>query len=169
MKLKFKNKIFEINSNFSYYKCLDTLKQCDGFKYNKTDKCYEIKSTISNYKKVCFLIKRKEFYNYVNELIKKKQSSNPKPSINLNIKTKFPFLYNFQIESIQKFLNSSYNASLLSLDAGLGKSITSLCIMELLKADKIFIICPATLKHQWKEEILKWFKNVSETDITIIE
>jgi SNF2 family DNA or RNA helicase len=47
--------------------------------------------------------------------------------------------------------------SFLADECGLGKSIQSLLAVEAQKALPCLIICPATLKPTWRNEILKWF------------
>lgn len=166
MKIKFKDEFFETDFNKGYYEILYKLRQCEEFNYNEIEKYYEIKATILNYWKLKPIINNKVFDNYVNKLIKEKKS---KPKPNLNIKTTFPFLYDFQIETIKKAVTNKHKGFLISLDAGLGKTITALCIMKLKQANKVFIMCPASLKQQWKEEILKWFPKFINENITIIE
>lgn len=58
-----------------------------------------------------------------------------------------------------------YKKVILALDMGLGKSAISAKTIS--DHEKTLIICPATLKINWKREILKWTK-ISKNDIVII-
>jgi len=69
--------------------------------------------------------------------------------------------YNFQKEAIN-FVNQK-DASLLALDMGLGKTI---CVIGYINAvptvNKVLVICPASLKVNWKREMEKWLvRNLS--------
>jgi SNF2 family DNA or RNA helicase len=60
--------------------------------------------------------------------------------------------------------------SLLADDMGLGKTIQAIAVTQLIKKEfgieKVLIICPTSLKYQWKTEIIK-FTGID--DITVIE
>ncbi len=56
------------------------------------------------------------------------------------------------------FLNE-IGSGLLCDSPGLGKSLMSLTVTLLNKSQKNLIVCPASLKLQWEEEIHKWVKN----------
>jgi len=60
--------------------------------------------------------------------------------------------------------------TLLADDMGLGKTIQAIAVTQLMKKElgieKVLIICPTSLKYQWKTEIIK-FTGVD--DITVIE
>lgn len=45
---------------------------------------------------------------------------------------------------------------LISDDMGLGKSLEALLVISELRAFPALIICPASLKHNWRREIAKW-------------
>ncbi len=63
-------------------------------------------------------------------------------------------LYDFQRVGT-KFLAEN-NGAILADDMGLGKTITSIAACDHINASKILVICPATLKINWKNEIQKW-------------
>ena len=75
----------------------------------------------------------------------------------------------FKLTQIQergiKFLTTR-KKGILSLEMGLGKTITSIVAAIEANYKKILIICPASLKTQWKSEIMRY---ENENDITIVE
>ena len=72
-------------------------------------------------------------------------------------------LFGFQ-EIGAGFLVTS-KSSLLGDEPGCGKSIQSIATVLIRDAKKILILCPSTLKLNWKDEIEKWTKN--KTSIVI--
>jgi SWI/SNF-related matrix-associated actin-dependent regulator 1 of chromatin subfamily A len=69
-----------------------------------------------------------------------------------------------QIEAIQKLLKN--NRFILADDMGLGKTASAISAAVLNDSKKILIICPASLKTNWKKEILQVVD--CEDDISII-
>lgn len=63
-------------------------------------------------------------------------------------------LFNFQKKGVS-FLEE-IESGLLGDEPGLGKSIQSLAVTLLNNSQKNLVVCPASLKLQWKEEIYKW-------------
>ncbi len=61
--------------------------------------------------------------------------------------------------------NFLYNAkkALLADDMGLGKTVQAIFACEEIKAEKILVICPNSLKSNWKKEIEKWTPQRSVT------
>lgn len=80
-------------------------------------------------------------------------------------------LFEYQKDAILWRL--SRNRYLDSLDAGLGKTIISICVFTHLylnnKIDSIFILTPIGLSYQWKKEILDSVNVFTEEDIIIID
>lgn len=86
-------------------------------------------------------------------LARKRRQLNTKFEMDLQDYSLFNLgLYQHQKESIQKML---YNKrTILTLRMGLGKTICALyCCKVLSNAQRIIIVCPNSLKHQWKREI----------------
>lgn len=53
---------------------------------------------------------------------------------------------------------------------GVGKTIQAIGIMQLFSADwPLIIICPASLKYPWRDEILKWLPHIKPKDIQIFK
>lgn len=71
-----------------------------------------------------------------------------------------PWLDCIQVETrmSEKF---SGGGAILGLDMGLGKTITSLAVSDVIKANSVLIVCPASLKYNWAEEIEKWLPDKS--------
>ena len=65
--------------------------------------------------------------------------------------------YQYQREGI-KFLATQKNV-ILADDMGLGKTLQSLSATVLIKAKKVLIVCPASAKYNWAEEIEKFIPN----------
>ena len=88
-----------------------------------------------------------------------------------NLFLRFSELYSFQKKAIKKAVNlyhSGYSGFNLFFDVGLGKTITSLSIMDnIAKRKQVLILCPKSLRQQWKNEILK-FDFALEKNIVII-
>jgi len=68
-----------------------------------------------------------------------------------------------QIEAVEKLVNNK--KFILADDMGLGKTTAAVIASIVLKSKKILIICPASLKLNWKREI----ENYSKEKISIIE
>lgn len=75
-------------------------------------------------------------------------------------------LYKFQRKSVAKMIaqKTCYNGS----DMGNGKSLTALVATLLTNPYQILIVCPATLKFNWKNEILK-HTNIPKEEIFILD
>lgn len=73
-------------------------------------------------------------------------------------------LYDHQTEFLKSYLpnkiKNHLRGYLLSFEQGLGKTITSICLMEGLKKERIVIICPKnTMMETWNAHLIKFFKN----------
>ena len=64
-------------------------------------------------------------------------------------------LYYFQKDAIQSFFQSDRNR-LISLSPGLGKTIVSILIHDLLKSRRTLVVAPLILLKTWKSEIESW-------------
>lgn len=96
-------------------------------------------------------------------LIAEKRSSDPVFSNSL-IRTK---LFPYQKEGILFALKAG--RCLLADDMGLGKTIQAIAAVELMEKEKmiskVLIVCPTSLKYQWKTEIEKF----SDKSVTVVE
>lgn len=66
-----------------------------------------------------------------------------------------PKLYDFQNEDLNTLISLDGNA-LLAHEMGLGKTIISICYAEYSKSYPALVICPASVKYQWQDEMSKW-------------
>ena len=64
-------------------------------------------------------------------------------------------LYPYQIKTINFAANRE--KAIIALEQGLGKTIISIFLFKILKSKKILIIAPASLKLNWKREIIDCF------------
>lgn len=69
------------------------------------------------------------------------------------IKTKCPYLYDFQVDGVMQLLNGK---KLLSDEVGLGKTVTTIAYINIKDYKKVLIVCPVALKKQWQNEIKKF-------------
>ncbi len=79
-----------------------------------------------------------------------------KKDIEMNFKTP---LFNYQKIGVA-FMLKAKNC-ILGDEPGLGKTIQSITVAEHNKANKVLVLCPASLKENWHEEIKKWTKRKS--------
>lgn len=56
---------------------------------------------------------------------------------------------------------------IFNLDTGLGKSFCAIEVMRLRKANNILIVCPASVKLSWQDELDKWWPD--HPDVEILE
>lgn len=75
----------------------------------------------------------------------------------------------FQKETLQFALERN-GKIIIADEMGLGKSLQSIAVMCCyLKNWPLLIICPASLKQNWNNELLKWIGSLSSSDIQILE
>ena len=115
-------------------------------------------------------------YNFPNSLITTIRSNTwvgaVRPitgSIDLNYinQTMQVSLYDHQTEFLKSYLpnkiKNHLRGYLLSFEQGLGKTITSICLMEGLKKERIVIICPKnTMMETWNAHLIKFFKDTQK-------
>lgn len=65
-----------------------------------------------------------------------------------------PPLKNYQIEGAKALVR--YKRVLLADDMGLGKTVQAIAAINTVEPDKCLIVCPASLKQNWKNEIENW-------------
>lgn len=70
-------------------------------------------------------------------------------------------LYPFQQRAVEYTVCNPHRGSLVGLSPGLGKTVVSIVVMDVLEAEKVLILAPLTLAKNWGREIDKW----SERDL----
>ena len=71
-------------------------------------------------------------------------------------------LFDFQKESV-KFGIKKHGRVLIADEMGVGKTVQSLALAYLYKTlFPLLIICPSSLKFNWKEEIKKWYTDADD-------
>lgn len=68
---------------------------------------------------------------------------------------KIPELFPYQKEGVDLIVNK-YKDVLLADHPGAGKTAQVVTAADKLKASKILVICPASLRENWKREFIKW-------------
>lgn len=90
-------------------------------------------------------------------------------------------LRNYQLLAVDFFLNNN-GRGILADDMGTGKTLQSLSYLVKAKHKRTLVICPASVKFSWEDEVIKWtnlipyvvdsktnFKDIPyETDVVII-
>jgi len=71
----------------------------------------------------------------------------------------------YQVAGIQ--LMDKYKTCLLGDDQGLGKTVQICGLMNLIRPRKTLIICPASLKDNWREELNSW--SISKLKIDVVQ
>lgn len=79
-------------------------------------------------------------------------------------------LFKYQREGIEKLLElltskDGHRAALLADPPGAGKTPQAILTCDALDAERILILCPASLKENWKRECLKWSNGKYEATI----
>jgi len=81
------------------------------------------------------------------------------------IKDTYPQLFDFQKEGVDFLAN--HRSALLADQLGIGKSAQAIHAAQQVGARSILVICPASIKYNWRKEGVKW--GYSEDDIYIID
>lgn len=65
-------------------------------------------------------------------------------------------LYDWQKEGAEYLFCNPHSSALLQFGPRLGKAVVTSITIDLLEAEKVLILCPATLKLSWQKELDKW-------------
>jgi superfamily II DNA or RNA helicase len=134
-------------------------------RYNKESRCWFTKITNET---IEFIDSNKELISNYKSL---KEDINKLLNIESLVKYQSNTIYQFQKEAVKKAVqlhNFGESGINIFFDVGLGKTLTSLEIMyNINKKEQTIILCPKSLRDQWKDEILK-FNFGSKDDIQII-
>lgn len=117
------------------------------------------------------------FYNKVSNEVWKKtwiSNSNKREIQDIETDTTNIKLFNYTLKDYQLEFIKSYKKLLfmydlegyiLSFEQGLGKTFTAVALAECLNKDKIFIVCPNSLKENWAYEIKSYYKIYSNAKL----
>ena len=75
----------------------------------------------------------------------------------------------FQRQGVADAIGKFQGRCLLGDEMGLGKTPQAIAVAEYYNAWPIIVVCPASLRWNWRREFLSWSKHVSENEIAIIE
>lgn len=65
-------------------------------------------------------------------------------------------LLDFQLNTVKTVVNRFNGRALLALEMGLGKSAVAIAVAKYYLSEPVVIICPASLRLNWKKELLLW-------------
>jgi SNF2 family DNA or RNA helicase len=78
-------------------------------------------------------------------------------------------LFDFQKDGVRYGISRG-GRFLLGDEMGVGKTVQALAISYCFKSDwPLVIVCPASLKYNWKDECMRWIPNLHSDDVQIIE
>lgn len=178
--IKIKDRLFKLKEmpKISAYAILKN--DIKGAEYDSNNMLWIIPPTIHNFQVIRDFVIGNEFYNWYLQLMveyKKKKKTQQKEQLRNKInqreqlksyanqlKEKYPFLYKFQLKAVLRCVLTKRDGFLISLDPGLGKTLTSLIVTKERNVGKVWIVCPASLQKQWCDEIKKW---LNEDDVCI--
>lgn len=174
--VKLKNNMLKFHTEYNY-NLKEELKNL-GCKWNGSEVCWEYSlKNKSNYEEILKIINsynirpydeqtEKALINMKNELKKReyiyKLSSATEPMIDIEIKTpKGLELYDYQKVGIL-YIQEVGGKALIADEMGLGKTIQALTYTyNHPELKPVLIICPASLKINWKREVKKWTEEES--------
>ncbi|XP_054168662.1 SWI/SNF-related matrix-associated actin-dependent regulator of chromatin subfamily A-like protein 1 [Oppia nitens] len=77
-------------------------------------------------------------------------------------------LYEYQIEGILFGIRTG-GRCLIADDMGLGKTLQAICIAQWFRRDwPLLIVCPASLRYQWRDSLIEWLPNLDESNVFIV-
>ena len=74
----------------------------------------------------------------------------------------FPYMRGYQRVAPIMYMTGERKRILIADEMGLGKSLQALGCVELAGHERVLIVCPAVVKHNWSNEIEKW---VGDADV----
>ncbi|WP_079709827.1 DEAD/DEAH box helicase [Paraliobacillus ryukyuensis] len=152
VKLNVKENSKSITINFDYDKnILNQIKNLENRQYNSKNKSWRVQKS-----DIDWLYEKLKKLNYVDISELEKFTSNHYNSDGKISPEDFPSStidpYNFQIDTVNKLVGGKKVID--ALEAGLGKTAITVMACEYINKPTL-IICPATIKENWKKEIYK--------------
>ncbi len=121
----------------------------ENTKYLATTKTWHIPKTELNRA----IMQKKGFVQVINKPVIKPLPASLQPQLP-------SCFYDIQVEAVEFLYNRNGNA-LVSFDMGLGKTAISLLYTKLMKTKCVVIVCQASTKTQWAEQINQWVQSSS--------
>ena len=154
--VKFDNRVL-------YGYLVDTMKSLNNYRFNRADESWTVPCTAFNLE-VLFGLGFKwkvsdGVYDFYKSQIKKKKK--------IKIKNISMPLREYQEEGL-KYISAKDGKALVAFDCGLGKTPVSIAYVASKDLYPAIIVCPASLKLNWRKEILRWDSTVSDNEIEII-
>ena len=78
-----------------------------------------------------------------------------------------PELLDYQRAGVDWILGHRF--TLLADEMGLGKTIQAIVAMDFSELNNWMVVCPSSLKYNWRLECERWFRKKSETAVTVVE
>lgn len=153
------------------------IKKIPLIKFDGTDKTWKVKVNQTTVKYIYLFSKYHKFdiptefeklytqyqnQNKLNEELSKAKESTFQIKPNYN-GTPYPF----QIAGVEFLINNSKRA-FMGDEQGLGKTIQTILSIHHLDLFPLLIICPNTLRHNWKTEFKMWLPYITDNDIGIV-
>lgn len=166
----------KITVKFPYDKDLvSVVKNIDSTKrkWNSSKKRWEFDINIKNCESVINFAEENDFdvadevydrYDKCKTNIENSQAESA--DINIDIGDESLELRPFQKAGVRYALEKE--KTFIADEVGLGKTVQALSVIEAKNAFPVLIICPATLKLNWKKEIEKWISPIFSVSINII-
>lgn len=79
----------------------------------------------------------------------------PKRPMTDDIRHRYPWLLPFQAEGVEHLARAG-GCGVLADDAGLGKTLQALALMDLLGLRRVLVVAPNSVVHNWIEETQRW-------------
>ncbi len=149
---------FKLSDSQEWKRTLSFIKSISGRRFLMNEKIWEIpasKKNIEALEDFGFIIQKhqREEIRISKEEIKNKWKRYNIP------KESFKRLRPYQIDSL-RFLKWREGRGLIGDDMGIGKTVQALSYLKLFPEKRpALVVCPATIKLQWKEEWRKWVGN----------
>lgn len=108
-----------------------------------------------------WVLSTRHAHNLVDPFVREYLEKNPPlelPPVSETELAEMAPLREHQAQVVKAVLGLPFPRALLALDQGLGKTLTALSIARRWSsAGRVLVVCPATLRKNWMEEIKRWF------------
>jgi len=138
---------------------LDKVKTLSGRRYDAANRCWIVPVSIDN-------LNALDKWGFNTEAVRQKQSGLLKTGNSgdfdggIQISLSGGELYSFQKQGVQ-FIESRNGRALIGDEMGLGKTIQALAwLSRHAEALPTLVVCPSTLKLNWKKEIDRWLPDI---------